>query len=101
MAVASRTAAASTLGAVRSSLRTSSGPTNCPAAKAVVMAAMRRFAAGASSRAACIAAKVTTMKVPPTVTAATATAGRPGLTAGARTPTAITVCASAHTRSGP
>ena len=99
--MASSTAAASTLGAARSSPRTSSGPKSCPTANAVVIAAMRRVARGATSLAARIAARVATMKVAPTATAATATAGRPGRATGASTPAAITVWASAQTRSGP
>jgi hypothetical protein len=41
------------------------------------------------------------MKVAPTATAATATEGRPGRATGASTPAAITIWASAQTRSGP
>ena len=98
---ASSTAAASALGTVRSSLRTSSGPASWPTANAAVMAATRRLAPGVRSWAACMAASVATMNVPPTVTAETATAGRPAHTTGASTPAAMTAWAQAQTRSGP
>src|SRR2546422_898537 len=75
------------------------GPRICPVANAAVMAAISPApCAPPTCRASCMPTLVTTMKLPPTQSAATRTPPIPGIANGAPTPRAITSWLTAHKR---